>query len=132
MDTADTLVALRIRRDLTGESFNDGTIEAWADALDYWPLTEVRKAITIAARTHNRISVALVVEQLPPRIRLPAPPPETCDLCDGTGWVDDPQYHSRTCARAGGCHCHGVKPCRCTKGQAMIETQRRIHEANNR
>ena len=132
MDTADTLVALRLRRDLTGESFNDGTIEAWADALDHWTLTDVRKAITKAARTHTRITVAGVVEQLPPRTRLPDTPLDHCELCDNTGWVNDEHYHSKLCKRDGACHCHGVKPCRCTKGQAMKETQRRIHEANNR
>jgi len=132
MDTADTLIALRIRRDLTGESFNDGTIEAWADALDYWPLTEVRRAITAAARAHNRVSVAQVVEHLPPRAALPTTPLDKCELCDATGWVNDEHYHARLCRRDAPCHCHGVKPCRCTRGHQMVETQRRIHETNSR
>lgn len=56
--------------------------------------------------------------------------PDKCEMCDDTGWVDDPGYHSKRCTRALGCPCHGVKPCRCTRGQQMIETQRRITQAN--
>ena len=69
MDPADTLIALRVRRDLTGESFNNGTIEAWSDALDYWELADVRKAIIKASRIHPRVTVPHVVEHLPQRPR---------------------------------------------------------------
>lgn len=69
MNTEDTTSLLRIRRDLTGESFNDGTIDVWCEALAGWPLTECRTAIIAAARDHQRVTVRHVVEQLPPPAR---------------------------------------------------------------
>lgn len=69
MNTDDTLIALRLRRELTGESFNDGTIEAWTAALDYWQLADVRTAIVKASRTNPRVTVPHVIEHLPHRPR---------------------------------------------------------------
>jgi len=132
MNRDDTRALLKARSALTSQPYGDEAIDAWHDALDQWTNHECRTALTKAARTHRTITVAHIVELLPPIINTPTTPLDQCELCDNTGWVDDDRYHSRSCARAGGCHCHGVKPCRCTKGQAMKETQRRIHEANNR
>jgi hypothetical protein len=133
VNNQDTITALKIRRDLTGESFNDGTIDAWTEALDPWTPSQVRTAMITAAKTHHRVTVAQVVELLPtPVTPAPLTPPLHCEACDDTGWVDNPHHHSRLCTDHTTCHCHGVTPCRCSRGQAMIETQRRILAHNNK
>lgn len=127
MNTQDTLIALKVRRDLTGESFNDGTIAVWTEALTHWPLPQVRTAIIHAGKDHNRITIAHVHEQLPPLVHT-TPHLEHCELCDGTGWLDDTPAPTDTTPVPSG----RSKPCRCTRGTQMIETQRRILEANRR
>lgn len=119
VNTQDTLIALKVRRDLTGESFNDGTIAVWTEALAPWPMPTVRKAIINAAKEHNRVTIAHIVGRLPQRTP-PTTHLEHCELCDGTGWVDEPRYHSRRCRQTEPCHCHGVTPCRCTRGRQMV------------
>lgn len=66
MNTEETTALLKIRRELTGESLNDGTISAWSEALNGWTLNQCRKAMIAAARDHQRVSVRHLVEQLPP------------------------------------------------------------------
>jgi hypothetical protein len=58
---------LVLRRDLTGESFNDGTIWAWHDALGGDPITIVRPALLRAARKSGRVTIAALVAELPLR-----------------------------------------------------------------
>lgn len=136
MNLDETTAALRIRRDLTGESFNDGTITAWCEALGSWPMTEIRTAVIDAARQHQRVTVAHVHERLPQRTRTTTPPPR-CEMCEGSGWVSvpperahDPRYCHPTIDQP--CCCHAAAPCRCTTGQSMVDTHRRILEHNDR
>lgn len=56
---------LKRRRELTGESFNDGTVDAWADALKPWTLDQCRQALTVVARSNARVVVGALVERLP-------------------------------------------------------------------
>lgn len=127
MTREDALQLLRTRSALTSQPYGDGAIDAWHDALADRSFEQCRTALVTAARTHQKVTVAHVVEQLPPAQRSPITPPEQCELCDNTGWVDAPSRewpNERTSTQ--------VKPCRCTRGQQMIETQRRILEANRR
>lgn len=130
MTSDETVAVLKVRRDLTGESFNDGTVIAWTEALGAWPMPAVRSAVVAAAREHKRVAVADVVERLPQRAR-PLAPPADCELCDGTGWVDATPVQLNLNPDAP-VPTSKVKPCRCTRGQQMIETHRRILEANRR
>jgi hypothetical protein len=156
MNADETTAVLKIRRDLTGETFNDGTIGAWTLALGSWPLVQVRTALIAAAREANRVNVAHVVDRLPQRSRLTAPP-TSCELCDGTGWVESPPERAHrpsvctprpavvctcepteerpcTCklAPAVECHCHAVEPCRCSTGKRAVDVHRSIVEHNDR
>lgn len=108
----------------------------WYDiALKLKDTDAARQAYTDLERTAPHISTAqfhTAYQAAKRRHIVDTHEPGKCELCDDTGWVDDPTYHARHCPRTGPCPCHGVKPCRCTRGQAMKETQRRIHETNNR
>jgi hypothetical protein len=73
MDIETTTALMRLRRELTGESFNDGTIEAWCEALAGQQPDQVRKALVTAARVHKRVTVADIFTHLPPRTRPPQP-----------------------------------------------------------
>ena len=62
-------------------------------------------------------------------------PPMTCELCDGTGFVEADLHPGAPCPfpRAdGSCICHAVAPCRCSTGRARVDVARRIVEANDR
>ena len=131
MNRDDTRTLLKTRSGFTSQPYGDDAIDAWHDALDQWTYHECRTALVKAARTHRTITVAHIVELLPPIINTPATPLDHCELCDNTGWVDHPHHRPKVC-NDNPCRCHAVTPCRCTKGQAMIETQRRIIEANRR
>lgn len=39
-----------------------------------------------------------------------------CTNCDGTGWVDAPDFHAPYCRDPLTCHCHAVDPCSCSDG----------------
>lgn len=91
MNRADTTNILRLRRELTRESFNDGTVDAWTDALRSWTPTQVRAAINASALEGTQhITVPHVVAHLPTQQRPTTPtrditPDPHCQTCDGTG-----------------------------------------------
>jgi hypothetical protein len=58
-------------------------------------------------------------------------PPERCELCDNTGWVDAPPRQMALDEPPKPETSH-VLPCRCTRGDQMAETRRRILEHNAR
>jgi hypothetical protein len=137
MNTDEATVMLRLRRDLTGESFNDGTVAAWSEALGAWPTAAVRVAIVDAARGHQRVSVAHVVERLPARARRPDTPPVHCELCAGTGLVSAPParaHNPRVChpTEERPCICHAAEPCGCSAGERARPMLARILEHNDR
>lgn len=97
MNTDDTANILRIRRDLTGEQFNDGTVTGWTLALKEWPKVEVRDAVIAASRAHERVTVAHVVDLLTP---MPDRPKDqrhalSC-ICAGRGWIEVEQHDERS------------------------------------
>jgi hypothetical protein len=137
MDIDQTTQALKVRRDLTGESFSDGTIAAWCEALGAWPLGQVRTAIVTAAREHQRVAVAHVAALLPQHARPPGPAPVACELCGGTGLVSSPlerAHDPRVCkpTEEHPCYCTATEPCRCKAGDAMRPVLARILEHNAR
>jgi hypothetical protein len=73
MNIQQTTALLRMRRDLTGESFNDGTIEAWTEALADTDAHHVHKALIAAARIYQRVTIAHIYSHLPPRPPTPQP-----------------------------------------------------------
>jgi hypothetical protein len=133
----ETSAVLRVRRDLTGESFNDGTIAAWCEALGAWPGSTVRTAVIAACRDHQRVAVAHVAALLPQLAHRSSGPPIACELCDGCGTVPVPTHRAhnpRTCTptEQRPCDCHAVEPCRCSAGEAMRPVLARIIEHNDR
>lgn len=54
---------LVMRRDLSGETFNDGTIDAWSTALAGWGYDAARQALVKATSSHDRVTVYAVAEQ---------------------------------------------------------------------
>ena len=116
MNVNDTRTILQLRRELTGENFNDGTIAAWSETLDQWPTPRIRQAIIDASKTHTRINIAHIIERLPKTTRRthdPEPPNEHCAHCDGTGWTEARtitrgQYQGKPCTYT------TVTPCHCT------------------
>lgn len=97
MNTAETTALLRVRRDLTGETFNDGTVTAWRDALADWQLPAVRTALVAAAREHQRVTVAHVTERLPRRSTAPVAPPPDPRPCGCPPIIRDDQGHPLLC-----------------------------------
>jgi len=88
MNTNETTELLRIRRELTGESFNDRTVQTWNEALKSWTTDQVRLAIVAASLAHQRVTVAHVVELLPEhKPNRPSNRHSRQCLCGGTGWV---------------------------------------------
>lgn len=137
MNTDETSAVLRVRRDLTGESFNDGTIAAWCEALGGWPGTVVRTALIAACRDHQRVAVAHVAALLPQINRRTDAPPIACELCDGCGTVTVPPHRAhnpKLChpTEEQPCCCHAVEPCKCSAGDAMRPVLARIIEHNDR
>lgn len=65
MNRDDAKKVLVRRRDLTGEQFNDGTIDAWLSALNGHTCRAVLEAVADAAREHERVNVHHVAERLP-------------------------------------------------------------------
>jgi hypothetical protein len=88
MNRGQTEQLLRRRRDLTGESLNDGTVDAWREALAETDFAAAMKAIVSAARTHDRVSVGALMEALPRAQRRSHTDPigaAGCPGCDGLG-----------------------------------------------
>ena len=124
MDLDDTRRLLVVRRDLTGEQFNDGTIHAWQQVFCERTLLEVSAALVDAAKRHPRIGVAVVVAELPERAK-PDEVPVDCGLCAGSGMVTVWETH-------GGSSYSAVVACDCFAGEAMRPVLGRIIVDNNR
>ena len=87
---------LRIRRDLTGEQFNDGTVEVWREALHDWSPVEVRAAVIAASREHERVTVAHVTKRLSPRTKQSHDEAHSLScICAGRGWIEVEQRDDR-------------------------------------
>lgn len=136
MNNTEAGELLRLRRALTGGTYNDETIAAWAEALAGDDYEQCRAALIKAALTEKKITVAHVVEHLPKRASSPARRIH-CELCDGTGLVStpphrahNPRYCHPTPERP--CFCSAVEPCRCTAGKPMLDVVDRIVEHNSR
>ena len=69
MTRDETSRLLQARRNLTDESFNVGTLDDWAEALAPWTYDQCRASLVVAARLHGRVTVAHLVERLPPTNR---------------------------------------------------------------
>jgi hypothetical protein len=94
MNRRETEQLLRRRRDLTGESLNDGTVDAWTEALADTDFSAAMKAVVAAARTHDRVSVGALIGALArPQRRSHTDPigAAGCPECDGLGLapIDD-------------------------------------------
>jgi hypothetical protein len=63
--------------------------------------------------------------------------PAQCALCNGTGWVEASHIEAhalRACNGdpiAGTCHCHAVKPCRCSNATQAHRIVAMIHGTEN-
>lgn len=158
MTRDETTTLLRTRSALTSQPYSDAVGDAWHDALCEWTFRECRTALMAAAREAAKVTVANLVAHLPVLDRAPiAPPGPTCELCDGTGFVESPperahrpeHCHPRpgigcscdptetppcSCVRLAGieCLCHAVEPCRCSTGQRMRAAHRGVVEHNDR
>lgn len=97
MNQTETGDLLRLRRELTGTTWNDETIAAWAQALKDQDYDACRTALLTAAQTDRKITVAHVVEQLPRHARVERDDrhARTC-ICDGRGWIEVEQTDGRT------------------------------------
>jgi hypothetical protein len=137
MNRDDTLALLRARSALTSQPYGDDAVDTWHEALVEWTGPECRRALIRAARHHEKVTVAHLIEHLPRHDREPPPPPQRCELCDGTGWVEaardrahDPGVCNPTVERP--CACSAVVPCRCSTGKTMIGVAATIREHNDR
>lgn len=106
----------------------------WYDiALKLHDPDAARQAYADLERSAATISTALfhTAYQSAKRKTVTSGPPEHCELCDDTGWVGAPERQMTlgTVDQRTSSH---VLPCRCTRGEQMHETRRRILEANAR
>lgn len=89
MNRDDARRLLLLRRELTSESFSDATIDAWHDALDDRPFDQSRTALIVASRSEKRVTIAHVVEHLPPRTAgRGVDRHATSCICAGRGWIE--------------------------------------------
>lgn len=143
----ETRALLITRRDLTGESFNDGTIDAWHTALERFDRVDCRLALSEAAQRTDHVHIRDMIEQLPKREPEPEPIPTRCELCGGDGWrsINGREAHNPRTCRSNEfdepppapdalvlCYCSAVRPCLCSNGQRNVETFERINEHNAR
>ena len=83
---------LRLRRALTGETYNDETVAAWKAAFDEWQYTDCRDALVATARTEKRITVADIAGLLSPSTKQrTGNHPPSC-MCEGRGWIEVEQH----------------------------------------
>lgn len=131
MDREQAQTLLATRSSLTGSPYGDGTIDAWHTALAGEPFPTVRLALIAACRDMAKVTVHDVISRLPKPATTGDPAPDRCELCQSTGWTETDPHPLQTCPYPGasGCHCHAVRPCRCTAGQRHIELFMRL---NNR
>ena len=135
-----------------GDAVNDEQAQRFAQRMiETWPTGPRRNIwVDIALKLHDRDAALAAYADLErtathistaafhtayvaaKRQRESYRPPAHCELCDGTGWVDAPGVQLTLDDPDAPAPTSKVKPCRCTRGQQMIETQRRILEANNR
>jgi len=101
MNRTETAEVLHRRRNLTGVTYNDDTVDAWQAAFADQDFVTVMAALVAASQVEKRITVAHVFERMATR-RAPDPHetahPESC-MCGGHGWVevelhDDTARHS--------------------------------------
>jgi len=101
MTRDETRHLLLIRRELTGEPFNDGTIDAWHRALAHDRVVDVRTALDRAAREHHRVTIAHIAERLPSRAPNTAPTGPAidphCTICGDTGLDMSLGGHGNAC-----------------------------------
>jgi hypothetical protein len=82
-----------LRRELTGETFNDGTLDAWDKAHPTVGYVSARSAMTAAAKGHDRVTLHHFTDALPTSPRRPHTDPigtTGCAECDGTGFSPRP------------------------------------------
>lgn len=106
----------------------------WHDiALKLHDPDAARQAYADLERSATHISTALfhTTYQAAKRKTTTNAPPEHCELCDNTGWVAAPA-RQMTIGTVNQRPSSKVQPCRCSRGEQMHETQRRILEANAR
>jgi len=135
MNRDETSRLLRTRSALTSQPYGDDAIDAWYEALHPWTYTAARDALVDAARHDKKVSVAHVVDRLPPIERTDDDIPIHCELCDGHGLLEAPTelaHNPRTCRPDDDhpCRCHATMPCRCTAGQRRRQPLRRALDAN--
>ncbi len=136
MNRAEATSLLRLRRELTGETFNDGTLDAWLRACASTDPHEAQHAMTEAARA-GRVTLASFTERLPKHASAGDAVPVRCELCSGSGWVSAPPeraHRPEFCrpTEERPCNCHAAEPCRCSAGRQAEEVRRRIVEWNDR
>jgi hypothetical protein len=106
----------------------------WHDiALKLHDPDAARQAYADLERSAGHISTAAfhAAYQAAKRRHTTLTPPEHCELCDDTGWVDAPAVQLILDEKPKPITSK-VLPCRCTRGEQMAETRRRILEANAR
>jgi hypothetical protein len=80
MTRTDCRLLLIRRRELTGETFNDGTIDAWTETFPALTLDVALTTMGRAARTRDRVTVHAFTEALPPRPLATTEPPADPDF----------------------------------------------------
>jgi hypothetical protein len=81
----------QLRRELTGETFNDGTIDAFDQAHPTLGYATGRWAMIAAAKEHDRVTLHHFTAELPPtrhRGHTDALGAPGCVECDGTGFSE--------------------------------------------
>jgi len=100
--TRDEMIeVLKFRREVTGENFNTGTVNAWQRILGEFTDTQVcdavqRAVVTRAALGHDtRVAPAHVITELPHVHDMADTAHPTSCICSGHGWVEVEQHDER-------------------------------------
>lgn len=64
MNQHETIDALKLRLELTGETYRQTTVASWTDALSATPIEQITTAITELARLSRPVTVASIEEWL--------------------------------------------------------------------